>query len=148
MTRFETLLVPLDFSPHSDRALEQALDLARRFGSRIHLLHAYHLPVEIATPEQVTIPRDFWTLVRESAEHKLAGALEKVKAAGIQAETHLAELPPAQAITQTAEKIGADLIVMGTRGLTGFKHVLLGSVAERTIRAAPCPVMTVKDESE
>ena len=81
MTRFETLLVPLDFSPHSDKALDQALDLARTFGSRIHLLHAYHLPVEIATPDQVIIPRDFWTLVRDSAARKLQSALEKVTAA-------------------------------------------------------------------
>jgi nucleotide-binding universal stress UspA family protein len=148
MTRFETLLVPLDFSPHSDKALDCALDLARLFGSRIHLLHAYHLPVQVATPDQVIIPRDFWTAVRDSAARKLDNALERVKAAGVEGETHLAELPPAQAITQTAEQINADLIVMGTRGLTGLKHVLLGSVAERTIRSAPCPVMTMKDEAE
>jgi len=50
---------------------------------------------------------------------------------------------PSEAIVMTAKEIGADLIVMGTRGLSGFKHVLLGSVAERTVRLAPCPVMTV-----
>jgi nucleotide-binding universal stress UspA family protein len=148
MNRFDTLLVPLDFSPHSDKALDYALALAHIFGSRIHLLHAYHLPIQVATPDQVIIPRDFWTAVKESAGRKLDKALERVKAAGLEGETHLAELSPAQAITQTAETIGADLIVMGTRGLTGLKHVLLGSVAERTIRAAPCPVMTVKDASE
>jgi nucleotide-binding universal stress UspA family protein len=148
MTRFQTILVPVDFSAHSDKALDCALMLAKTFGAQVHLLHAYHLPIQVATPDQVIIPRDFWTAVRDSAARKLEKALHKVEAAGITGETHLAELPPAQAITQTAEKISADLIVMGTRGLTGLKHVLLGSVAERTIRSAPCPVMTVKDESD
>jgi nucleotide-binding universal stress UspA family protein len=148
MIRFETFLVPIDFSTHSDKALDTAIALAKTFGARIHLLHAYHLPIQVATPDQIIIPRDFWTTVRDSAARKLEKTLQKVTAAGIAGETHLAEMPPAQAITQTAEKIDADLIVMGTRGLTGLKHVLLGSVAERTIRTAPCPVMTVKDESE
>ncbi len=148
MARFETLLVPVDFSPHSDKALDCALGLAKAFGSKVHLIHAYHLPIQIAGPDQVVIPQDFWRAVRDSAARKLEKTVQKVKVASVDAETHLAEMPPVQAINQTAEKIGADLIVMGTRGLTGLKHVLLGSVAERTIRTAPCPVMTVKDESE
>ena len=148
MTRFETLLVPVDFSAHSDKALAYAIGLAKTFGSKVHLIHAYHLPIQIASPDQVVIPQDFWSAVRDSAARKLEKTVQKVKDAGVDAETHLAEVPPVQAINQTAEKIGADLIVMGTRGLTGLKHVLLGSVAERTIRTAPCPVMTVKDESE
>ncbi len=148
MIRFETLLVPVDFSPHSEKAIEAAIGLAKTFGARIHVLHAYHLPIQLATPDQIVIPRDFWTAVRDSAARKLEETVQKIEAKGVRAETHLAEMPPAQAITQTAEKIGADLIVMGTRGLTGLKHVLLGSVAERTIRAAPCPVMTIKDDSE
>ncbi len=148
MSRFQTILVPVDFSTHSDKALDCALMLAKTFGARVHLLHAYHLPIQVATPDQVIIPRDFWTAVRDSAARKLEKALQKVTSTGVKGETHLAELPPAQAITQTAEKIGADLVVMGTRGLTGLKHVLLGSVAERTIRSVSCPVMTVKDDSD
>ena len=87
------------------------------------------------------------TSVRDAAARKLENALQRVTGEGIEAETHLSEMPPAQAIAQTAEKIQADLIIMGTRGLSGLKHVLLGSVAERTIRMAPCPVMTVKDDA-
>jgi nucleotide-binding universal stress UspA family protein len=145
MTRFKTILVPLDFSTHSERALQTAIDLAKTFGARIHVLHAYHLPIQVATPDQIVLPRDFWTAVRDAAARRLEKAFQKVSAAGVEGETHLAEMPAVQAITQTAEKVGADLIVMGTRGLTGLKHVLLGSVAERTIRTASCPVMTVKD---
>ena len=66
------------------------------------------------------------------------------KARRLPVETTTSAETPAEAIARCAEKVGADLIVMGTRGLTGLKHVLLGSVAERTLRTAPCPVLTVK----
>ena len=60
----------------------------------------------------------------------------------------LSSMFPSEVIAKTVEEIGADLIVMGTRGLAGIKHVMLGSVAERTIRIAPCPVLTVKSHAE
>jgi nucleotide-binding universal stress UspA family protein len=71
---------------------------------------------------------------------------EKIEAAGVPAEASASSGFPPQAIVEMADDIGADLIVMGTRGLTGFKHLMLGSVAERTVRSAPCPVLTVKAE--
>jgi nucleotide-binding universal stress UspA family protein len=143
---FQSILVPLDFSAHSDRALASAKGLAKTFGARLHLLHAYHLPVHVAMPDQIIIPQDFWTSVREAARSKLEEVRKSVAAEGIQVEAHLVEMPAAEAIQQAAERLGADLIVMGTRGLTGLKHVLLGSVAERTLRTARCPVLTVKAE--
>ena len=143
--RFKTLLVPIDFSSHSGKALDYAIKLAGRFGGQIHLLHAYQLSIPIATLDYFFWD-DVWTGMRDDATRKLQKTSQKVVAAGIEVETHLPERPPAQAIVETAEKIGADLIVMGTRGLTGFKHVLLGSVAERTIHTAPCPVVTVPDD--
>jgi nucleotide-binding universal stress UspA family protein len=69
---------------------------------------------------------------------------EKAISQGIRANSLLSSDSPGTMVSITAEEIGADLIVMGTRGLAGVKHVLLGSVAERTLRAAPCPVLTVK----
>ena len=68
----------------------------------------------------------------------------QVTAAGIEASGHVTEGAPAIVIAQAARAIPADLIVMGTRGLTGLKHIALGSVAERSVRLAPCPVLTVK----
>jgi nucleotide-binding universal stress UspA family protein len=141
------ILVPTDFSTHAEKALEAAMSLAQRFHAKVHLFHAYHLPVTVATPEHVVIPRDFWTSVREAASKKLAGLVEKVRGEGLEAEAHLTEMAAAPAITEIAEQLGVDLIVMGTRGNTGIKHVLLGSVAERTLRTAPCPVLTLKDGS-
>jgi nucleotide-binding universal stress UspA family protein len=64
----------------------------------------------------------------------------------VTAESHLAGAPPAHALCETAEQIGVDWIVTGSRGLTGLKHVVLGSVAARTLRHATCSVLTVKDD--
>jgi nucleotide-binding universal stress UspA family protein len=141
------ILVPTDFSSHADMALDAAIGLAQRFNAKLQLFHAYHLPVTVATPEHVVIPRDFWTSVREAASKKLAGLVEKVQREGLEAEAHLTEMAAAPAIVEIAETLGVDLIVMGTRGNTGIKHVLLGSVAERTLRNAHCPVLTLKDRS-
>jgi nucleotide-binding universal stress UspA family protein len=145
--RIEKILVPVDFSPHSGRAQELAGDLARTFGAEIHLLHCYELPVRAMMPYDLAVPEEIWTAVRDAAGRKLDKARDKVRGEGLPVESHLSGSPPFQAITAVAEDIGADLIVMGTRGLTGLKHVLLGSVAERTLRTAPCPVLTVKDDS-
>jgi len=147
VNQFSKILVPIDFSSHSAKALELAMALAKTFGGRILLLHAYHLPPLVGMPDEIVIPPDFWTGVRDAAARKLDKSAQKVKAAGIAVETHLVEFAPSDAIVETAKKTKADLIVMGTRGLTGLKHALLGSVAERTLRLAPCPVLTVKDEA-
>jgi len=138
------ILVPTDFSVHSAKAIEAAVSLAKAYGGKVHLLHAYHLPMLVGMPDEVVIPPDFWTTVRDTAARKLEKAAQKVKAEGVEVESHLVEFVPSDAIVQAAKDLGVDLIVMGTRGLTGLKHVLLGSVAERTLRLAPCPVLTVK----
>jgi universal stress protein A len=142
--RFHRILVPLDFSKHSDAALDLALELAREQGAEVHLLHAYELPAAVTMAYGIAIPQAVWDGVQEAAAGRLAEGLRKVEAAGLRGTTHLATAPAADAIATAAETHGIDLIVMGTRGLTGLKHVLLGSVAERTIRTAPCPVLTVK----
>ena len=148
MIRIENIVVPVDFSAHSHEAIETSIALAKTFGAKLHLVHAYHLPFPLGTPDMISIPQDFAKAVRDSASRKLETILEHVTGEGIQGEIHVTGSAPVEAIEVTAEKVGADLIVMGTRGLTGLKHVVLGSVAERTIRTAPCPVMTVKDPSE
>lgn len=147
MGRFRRILVPLDFSSHSDAALALAIELAREHGAEIHLVHAYELPTAVTMAYGVAIPQAVWDGVQEAALERLEAGRKKVEAEGVKATTHLATGPAADAILQAAETFGADLIVMGTRGLTGLKHVLLGSVAERTIRHAPCPVLTVKSDA-
>lgn len=144
----KNILVAVDFSPHSRKALEYAIDLAKKFGAKLHLVHAYHLPIQIAMPDQIVIPGNLWADVRDAAARKLDKSAQLVTGASVAVETHLTEAQPSVGIVEVASKIGADLIVMGTRGLSGVKHVLLGSVAERTVRMAHCPVLTVKDGAE
>lgn len=143
---FRKILVPLDFSSHSDAALALAIELAKEQGSELHLIHAYELPTAVTMAYGIAIPQSVWDGVQEAAAGRLEEGRLRAEAAGVRAHTHLATSPAADAIVTAAETQGIDLIVMGTRGLTGLKHVLLGSVAERTIRGAPCPVLTVKGE--
>jgi universal stress protein A len=144
MRKYQTFLVPYDFSEHAQLALDTARDLARHFKADLHLVHVIQPPI-YATPGFGEIPVTVLVDMREA----LLGSLRKV-ADGIsdppgRVETHVLEgLNIATLIDQCAEKIGADLIVMGTHGRTGLKHAFMGSVAERTLRSAPCPVLTVR----
>ena len=145
MSRFRTLLVAIDFSEHATAALEVAIGLVRGVeGGKLHLLHAYEVPLGAIPPYGVAIPESLLAQVRDAAARRLEKAVHKVEGVGVACETHLVHGAAAEAIAETAQALGADLVVMGTRGLTGVKHVLLGSVAERTVRQAPCPVLTVK----
>ncbi len=148
MEPIQTILVPIDFSAPSTRALKTAIGLAKTFNAKLHLLHAYHLPIAITMPDAVVVPQSFWDSVRDASARKLEKSYETVTREGIECESHLTAQTPSSAIVETARQVRAGLIVMGTRGLSGLKHVLPGSVAERTVRAAPCPVMTVKGDEE
>lgn len=152
MPKIETILVPMDFSTHSEIALDHAVRMGKLFAATIHLLHCHRIDTFSAYPYGPPyisdLPEDFDKEVRNAASKKLATYREKVEAQGVTVEQHLGEQAPAEAILTAADKIGADLIVMGTRGLTGLKHVVLGSVTERTLRAATCPVLCVKSEEE
>ena len=146
MIRFKDILVPIDFSEHSGAALETATEITKRFGAKVWLLHCCPVHSGGISACGIVIPARYHRDIRNEAEHRLRQSQEKVEAEGVLAEaTVLSEFPP-QAIAEMAQGIGADLIVMGTRGLTGIQHVMLGSVAERTVRLAPCPVLTVKAE--
>ena len=145
MSEIRKILVPTDFSAHAEHAVDYAVGLAKTFSARIHLLHAYSLPVPMTFPDTVALPQSFWDEMRAYATGKLEEIRSRVSSEGVSCEIEAIRELPFQAVVDTAERIGADLIVMGTRGLTGLKHVLLGSVAERTVRLAPCPVITVKD---
>jgi nucleotide-binding universal stress UspA family protein len=145
MLSLRTILVPHDFSTHSDAALRRATDLARVSGARIRLLHAFAFPVQGVMPYDVTIPGGVFDAIREGTLERLRKFGEGLEKQGVGAVFETSELPPVEAITDAAARHAADLIVLGTRGLTGLKHVVLGSVAERVVRHAPCPVLAVKE---
>jgi nucleotide-binding universal stress UspA family protein len=138
------ILVPVDFSDHAEPILEWAAHLAEEHGSRLVLVHAYHLPVEFQQLEGAYLPPDFWSNVKAEAEQSLAGLARGLVERGLQVEQVVREGYPASVIVDEAESRGADLIVIGTHGHSGLKHMLLGSIAERVVQKAPCPVLTVK----
>ena len=148
MERIERILVPVDFSDHSSKAVDVSVGLAKAFGAKLTLLHCYQINVGGISPYGLVLPESLDRDVRDAASRKLAEWRGKVEAEGVEVEDLVTPIFPSEAICNQAEEMSADLIVMGTRGLTGVRHVLLGSVAERTIRSAPCPVLTVKADGE
>jgi nucleotide-binding universal stress UspA family protein len=146
MQLIQKILVAVDFSKHSDHALDTAIEFAKTFGAELDVIHAFDLPIPLMTPYEVAVPDSYLNEARTAAARKLAAAAERVAGAGVRGTSHLREVPAAAAIADAAREIGADLIVMGTRGHTGLKHIVLGSVAERTLRIAPCSVLTVKGD--
>jgi nucleotide-binding universal stress UspA family protein len=143
-----TILCPLDFSDQAPTVLEWAIHLAEEHGSGVVLLHAYHLPVEFQQMEGAYLPPDFWSNVKAEAEQNLARYADQVRAAGLACEVVVREGYPATVIEDAAEELSVDLVVIGTRGHTGIKHLLLGSIAERVVQKAPCPVLTVKPKAD
>ena len=138
------ILVPVDFSENTPAVLEWAAHLAAEHGSRVTLLHAYHLPVEFQQLEGAYLPPDFWQSVRSEAETTLRGYAETLQRKGVRVEIAVCEGYAATVIIEEAAQRRADLIVIGTHGRSGLKHLLLGSIAERVVQKAPCPVLTVK----
>ena len=144
MIEFHRILVPIDFSEHSQQALDTAIALSRSFDAELHLLHCYAIGPGAFNLYGVAVPESFEHEFRAAAAKRLAEWGDKARAGGCRVQEHLSARLPAEEVAAIAGDVGADLIVIGTRGLGGIKHVLLGSVAERTIRLAPCPVLTVK----
>jgi nucleotide-binding universal stress UspA family protein len=144
MPVFRKIIVPIDFSEHSSRALDMAIDLAKVSRGAVHIVHSYPINPMLLSPYGVAVPPDLETGFREATDRQLREWAARASKAGLEVEIFTSVDAPSEAISRHAEEIQADLIVMGTRGLTGLKHVVLGSVAERTIRHAPCPVLTLK----
>jgi len=144
----KTILTPTDFSADAERAIETAASLAKSYGAMLHLLHVVQPPLQPVGPELAVAPVAFWQELHEAGKKRLANTKKKLDAQGVRCEIEVVDDVPGFAIAAAAERVHADLIVMGSRGLTGLKHVVLGSVAERTVRQAACPVLTVKDRGK
>jgi nucleotide-binding universal stress UspA family protein len=145
--KINMILVPTDFSVHSDKAIDMAVALAQDSGASIKLVHAYPVAVPYTDPQfggGIALPDGYNEQVRDAAKAKVEAAAKAVAERGVKADGVSRPGPASSAILAETERLQPDLIVMGTRGLSGLKHVVLGSVAERTIRLAPCPVLTVK----
>lgn len=148
MTSPKRILVATDFSEQAGRAFEAALALAARTKAELHVIHALEVALPLFEPYAVVLPADWIGEARRMAQEKLEQAHAAVRARGLSGTTHIGDVPAAHAIADRAKALGADLLVIGTHGHTGLKHVLLGSVAERTVEYAPCAVWTVKGSAD
>jgi nucleotide-binding universal stress UspA family protein len=139
------ILLPTDFSAHSREAQAWAIELARRYDASLTLVHVYQ-PISYALPEGYVLPS---ANLLADLEVSLGRALDDAKkqleaGSGLRVDTALMQGVPFAEIVRFAREGSYDLIVLSTHGRTGLRHVLLGSVAEKVVRKAPCPVLTVR----
>lgn len=148
MSKLQRILVPVDFSETSKRALDYAHFIANRFDAKLDVLHVWR-PAEYAGDQMVMLTRSepeltLSTFLRNHADQQLSAFLKDVP----HSKQVLESGDPAHVIAKVAGEGGYDLIVMGTHGRTGLSHVMMGSVAEKVVRLSPCPVLTWRTPAE
>ena len=144
---FRSIVVGTDGSDTAGKAVEEAIDLAKAVGAALCVVSAYEpVPKARLREEARQTPSDLQWMVnpREDVEATLREAAERVHEAGVTVNTYAREGDPADAILDVAEERGADLVVVGNKGMTGAKRFLLGSVPNKVSHHAPCSVMIIR----
>jgi universal stress protein A len=141
------ILVPTDFSPSSMRALDYAATLAGCLDASIDLIHVRQDPLAAKGAWEFYLPEseDVRERMYQEARAKLSAMAASFLDAGVRITIEVRTGSPTDEINAAAVARGSELIVMGTHGRTGLSHLLLGSIAERTLRTAPCPVLAVRE---
>ncbi len=152
MKKIHRLLVPVDFSDGSRAALDYAIMLAEQFGATLDILHVWEVPHLVGMDMMLQMPNfenePLDGFVRGQAERELTEFLGRISIRDdIQVNQRLEAGDVDSTIVKLAQNEHFDLIVMGTHGRTGLAHLLMGSVAERVLRVAPCPVLTIREGS-
>jgi universal stress protein A len=147
MLQLSRILLPTDFSERAAEATKYACALAEQFGAELHVIHVVPNP-DIAMFDFGISPELGERILhaKESAEKELNRYVDPSWAEGRTVVTKVLEGPAFVEIIRYARENDVDLVVLGTHGRTGLAHVLLGSVAEKVVRKAPCPVLTVRPE--
>jgi nucleotide-binding universal stress UspA family protein len=136
------ILVPHDFGDTAERALTFALDLAAKLGAHVTVMHAYEVPA-YAFPEGPVLSAEMAGNLERAARVALENVASRAGRGGVELDVVLRQGVAWSEIIALAKESGADLVVMGTHGRRGIARMLLGSVAEKVVRTAPCPVLTV-----
>ena len=145
----QQILVPVDFSEPSQQALAYAIELAQALHARLFLLHIIEPPVLATGPGGMGMGMAYAEVMEQmeaEASRHLMNAVERGRKAGLECAGEVMHGAPFQQIIDVAAHKQVDLIVMGTRGHTGLKHFFLGSVAEKVVRMAACPVLVARSE--
>jgi universal stress protein A len=143
--QFRHILAPTDFSEYSKQAIASALEWAKKFGAKLSILHVIELPpypVEGYVPPNLSAT--FLDDLERQAAADLAQVVPEAEATNIAVARVTAVGTPSRKIIETAEAEQVDLIVMATAGRTGLSHLVMGSIAERVVRTASCPVLTIR----
>jgi nucleotide-binding universal stress UspA family protein len=147
MINVKKILWPTDFSDNSKTSQMYAHELAVQFSAELHIIHVIVDPAYVVSPMGVGyIPDSYQADVRERSDKELAEQLADAVDLTIVRET--IDGAAAESITQYAQDNDINMIVMGTHGYSGLSRLLLGSVAEKVVRSAPCPVLTVHSEDQ
>lgn len=146
MYQINKILVPIDFSDYSKNALKFAIDIAEKFQSKLFLVYVIEpmiYPTDFSIG-QIAIPAVENDLTLR-AEEELKNLVNQEISKRVEAEAIIKSGKPFIEIIETASEIDADLIIIATHGHTGVEHLLFGSTAEKVVRKAPCPVLTVRE---
>lgn len=148
--QLQYILVPLDFSQPSQQALDYAIQLAGKLQARLTLLHVIQTPVLAGGPglgtDAALVP--YMEQMETEMQQKIEGFVQQVRQHGLTCNAVVVHGAPFQQIVDLATGKQVDLIVMGTHGHTGVQHLLLGSVAEKVVRLAPCAVLVTRSSPE
>lgn len=138
----ERIMVLTDFSAYSDRAVETAVELARALQAHLQVLHCYG---ELTGGRRAPVgSAGLDPKLRDDAVARMKEQVARFRAEGVDVEYEAHPGPGAESILGVVRKAAPDLLVLGTHGRTGLEHALLGSIAEKCVREAPCPVVTAK----
>jgi nucleotide-binding universal stress UspA family protein len=149
MKPIKRILVATDFSDCSREAVDYALAFAERVGAEVDIVHVVERPVyfEVGVAHSLQLRHNVEQWLRElkqEAANRLEALVTEVRDRNPGVRSALRDGTPVDEILKAARDVAADVIVIGTHGRTGLPHVLLGSVAERVVRGAECPVLTVR----
>jgi nucleotide-binding universal stress UspA family protein len=142
----ERILCPTDYSPFSERALARAVRLARWFGAVVTVVDVIPTPLWVVSADPgvpYAVPADLLRVQRQEEAEALERFVAPHRDQGVTIHTRLLDGDPSRLILDVAVEWPADLVVMGTHGRSGFEHLVLGSVAEKVVRRATCPVLTI-----
>ena len=141
---FNLILCAVDFSETSDRAFDYSVELARKLGAKIRVIHVFQISATALPGGLLVAPIDYENMLQEQLQDRLDTYIENKKVKDVEITTDICEGIPYLEITQAATDVHADMIVVGTHGRTGLPHMLMGSVAERVVRTADVPVVSVR----
>jgi nucleotide-binding universal stress UspA family protein len=143
---FKKIVIATDGSKRTQNAVETGLEIARVHQSKVHAVYVVDTVTFTSVPMDVTW-ENMYQLLKEEGEEAV-GRVKAVAPAGVDVETHVLEGNPALEITKFAKDNDCDLIVVGTLGKSGIDRILLGSVAEKVVRIAPCPVLVIRSQKQ